>query len=89
MSGIRRAHLVVDPYFHFITVTAILTVALVLEELNLRPGDLVRYECPQCGRKQEQRYPNDPKQPICCDTGPRGRVHPMRVMTPLAKVKHP
>jgi hypothetical protein len=87
MSRIRRAHLVVDPYFQIITVIAILTVAMVLEELNLRPGDLVRYECPQCGRRQEQKYPEDPKQPICCDIDPRGRRHPTRMMTPLAKVK--
>ena len=65
MSRIRRARLVVDPYLQMITAIAVLTVGMLLEELNLRPGDLVLYECPQCGRKQEQTYPEDPKQPIC------------------------
>jgi hypothetical protein len=87
MSRIRRARLVLDLYFQMIIVIVVLTAAMVLEELDLRPGDVVSYECPQCGRKREQKCLKDPKQPISCDRDSRGRRHPMQEMTPLAIVK--
>lgn len=87
MSRIRRARLELDLYFQMMIVVVVLTAALVLEELDPRPGDLVRYECPQCGRKREQAFPKDPKQPISCNKDSRGRQHPIREMTPLAIVK--
>jgi hypothetical protein len=87
MSRIRRARLELDLYFQMIIVVIVLAAALVLEELDPRPGDLVLYECPQCGRKREQAFPKDPKQPISCNKDSRGRRHPIREMTPLAIVK--
>lgn len=40
MSRIRRARLELDLYFQMMIVVVVLTAALVLEELDPRPGDL-------------------------------------------------
>jgi hypothetical protein len=86
MSSIRRGLLVLDLYSHVIIMIVVLTTAVMLEELVPRPGDLVRYECPQCGRTREI-YVEDPKQSVSCDRDPKGRGHPEWEMTVLAIVK--
>lgn len=79
VSRIRRARLALDLYSHVTLVIVVLTIAMVLEERAFRRGDMVLYQCPQCGGKREIRVEN-PKQPIFCTTDPRGREHPRREM---------
>jgi hypothetical protein len=86
MSTIRRGLLVLDLYSHLITMIVVLTAAVVLEELVPRPGDVVRYECPRCGRTREMHV-EDPERPVSCDRDPKGKEHPEWEMTVLAIVK--
>lgn len=86
MSRVRRASLILDLYCQAILAVTVLTAAMVLEELVIRRGDLVRYQCPQCGGEQDIHV-KDLKESMHCYRDVKGKQHPRREMTARSVVK--
>lgn len=77
-SRYRHIRFILELYLHWVALMAVLSVALPFEEVVGKPGDLIKYECPTCGRKADLHFQ---------DPWPHCDKHPEREMTPLEVVK--
>ncbi len=85
MSRFRHIASALGLYSRLVTAIAIFGAVIVLEELDAKPGDLVGYKCPECGRQREVtfvigEYPH-------CDTSDKGRNHQTREMMLFSIIK--
>jgi hypothetical protein len=78
MPRYRRISFLLELYLHGIVLMAVLAVGLLFEEVVGKPGDLIRYQCPKCGREADLEFQ---------DPWPHCEAHAEREMTPLEVVK--
>ncbi len=75
-----------DLYCQAILAVIAFTAAMVLEELVFKRGDVVRYQCPECGGEQ-YIHVKSPKESMYCYGDVKDGRHPRREMMARAVVK--